>query len=99
MPRELKPEPMQKLGRALNVHLLIRGMYHQFEAAMVMSVAGGDAYQTLSNIHRIVDGAEAIQMRHVVVMHVNGDRPNNPSLRLGDPKMILRPTEIGFLNF
>ena len=38
-------------------------------------------------------------MRRVVIMDANGDRPNNPTLRLGDPKMILRPTEVFLLNF
>jgi len=99
MPRELKPEPVQKLGSASNVHL-IRRMYHQFETPMVMSVTGGDPYQSSSNfvIHRIIDRAKTVQMRHTVVVHVNGDRPNKPTQRLGDPKMILRPTEICFLN-
>ena len=57
-------------------------MNHQFETAMVMSVAGNAPYQSFSNlvVHRIIDLAEAMQMRHVVVMHVNGDPPNNPTL-------------------
>src|ERR1700683_1742899 len=91
---------MQKLGSAPNVHLRIGRVYHQFETAMVMSVARGDPYQAFSNsvIDGFVNGGEKIQMRHVVVVHVNGDRPNNPTQGLGDPKMILRPTEIFLLN-
>jgi hypothetical protein len=67
---------------------------------MVMSVAGGGPYQPFSNlvIRRIAKGAKTVQMRRVVIMHVNGDRPNNPTPRLCDPKMILRPTEVFFLN-
>jgi hypothetical protein len=101
MPRELKSEPMQKLGSAPNVHLLIRRMYHKLKTAMVMSMAGGRLHQASSNrvIHRIAEGAKTVQMRRVVIMHVNGDRPNNPTQSLGDPKMILRPPEVFFLNF
>ena len=100
MPREFKPEPMQKLSSAPNVHLLIRRMHHQFKTAMVMSMAGGGPYQASSDlvIHRIAEDPETVQMRCVVIMHVNGDRPNNLTQRLGDPEMILGPMEVFFLN-
>ena len=91
---------MQKIGSAPNVDLWIRRMDHQLEAAMMLSVAGGDLYQTSSNIAnpRIVNRAEAIHMCHVLIVHGNGDRPNNPTHRLGDPEMILRPFEIDVFN-
>src|SRR5271154_3312430 len=100
MARELKPEPMQKLGSAPNVHLLIRRMYYQFETAMVMSMAGSGPNQASSNlvILRIAESTETMQMRGIVIMHTNGHRPNNPIQSLGHPKMILRPTEVSFLD-
>jgi hypothetical protein len=49
-------------------------------------------------IHRIVGRTETTQMRHVLIVHADRNGPDNLTQRLGDPEMILRPTEVRLLD-